>query len=332
MTAKVTLKDVALAAGVSLATASYALNGKSEVGEGTRAHVISVARKLGYQANLAARAMKTGLTGCIGLIIPSIANPLFAKLAQSVTAAAEAHGAAVFLVDTEGSKEAESDAMVHLTRHGADGLIWFPVNDETRIRPETLGKPIVVMDRSVAGFDTIQAEYFEGGRLIGAHLLDMGHTRIGLLNGPSDVLNSRQRAAGVVAAIGDMAEIIWVIDHPYVTEMTVSAMDHLKLQNVTAIVCGNDLIALGAMAELRELGCQPGVDVAIVGFDDLDFCNLVWPRLSSVNLPIAAMGAAAVERLMARIKKPDLATQRVVFDVSLNIRGSSSDRALSTTS
>jgi LacI family transcriptional regulator len=322
VTLKVTLKEVAREAGVSLATASYALNGKSEVGEGTRAHVLEVAHRLGYQANLSARAMKTGRTGAIGLIIPNITNPLFARLAQSVTSAAEDHGAAVLLVDSEGSKEAEFEAIERLGQHGADGLIWFPVNDEGRMRAGAFDKPIVVLDRNLPGFDQVHAEYAEGGRLAGEHLVALGHRRIGLLNGPGDVLNSRQRAEGVRAAVVHSAEIIWSLEHPYVPELGAQALDLLARKEVTAIACGNDLIALGAMAALRDLGLAPGKDVSVIGFDDIELCRLVWPRLSSVRLPIAEMGAAAVERLMSRIKKPDMAHQKVLLGVSLSARES----------
>ena len=119
------------------------------------------------------------------------------------------------------------------------------------------------------------------------------------------------------------AEVIWAIDHPYVPELTAAALELLAHKSVTAIACGNDLIALGAMAALRELGLEPGRDVAVVGFDDIDLCRLIWPRLSSVRLPIAEMGTAAVERLMAKIKKPALAPQKVLLGVSLSVRESS---------
>lgn len=323
MSTKVTLKDVAREAGVSLATASYALNGKKEVGEGTRAHVVEVARKLGYQANLAARAMKTGRSGTIGLVIPNITNPLFAKLAQSVTSAAEDHGQAVLLVDTEGSKDAEVDALNHLVNHGADGLIWFPVNDDMPIRPASLDVPVVVLDRTVPDFDLVQAEYREGGRLIGQHLVEQGHRRIGFIDGPRDVANSRERSDGAKDEVLGHAEIVWDVEHPYVPTLTDAARACLERRDVSAVVCGNDLIALGAMAVMREMGVAPGEDVALVGFDDIDLCRLVWPTLTSVRLPISEMGAAAVERLNARLKKPELLVQRTILPVSLKVRDSS---------
>lgn len=327
MSGKITLKDVAREAGVSLATASYALNGKKEVGEGTRVHVVEVARKLGYKANLAARAMKTGRTSTIGLVIPNITNPLFAKLAQSVTSAAEDHGQAVLLVDTEGSKEAEADGLSHLVNHGADGLIWFPVNDESPVSSTRLTVPVVVLDRTLPEFDLVQAEYREGGRLVGRHLLEQGHKRIGFIDGPQDVANSRERSAGVREVLSGTAEIAWTVEHPYVSTLTDAARACLERRDVTAIVCGNDLIALAAMAAMRDLGISPGEDVALVGFDDIDLCRLVWPTLTSVRLPIAEMGVAAVERLNARIKKPDLLVQRTILPVSLAVRHSSQRRA-----
>jgi LacI family transcriptional regulator len=201
-------------------------------------------------------------------------------------------------------------------------LIWFPVNDEGQMRADAIDKPIVVLDRNLPGFDQVHAEYAEGGRLAGEHLVALGHRRIGLLNGPGDVLNSRQRADGVRAALTNSAEICWSLEHPYVPELTAQALELMARKEVTAIACGNDLIALGAMAALRDLGLAPGKDVSVIGFDDIELCRLVWPRLSSVRLPIAEMGAAAVERLMARIKRPDLAAQKVLLGVSLSVRES----------
>lgn len=321
MSGRVTLKDVAREAGVSLATASYALNGKSEVGEGTRVHVVEVARKLGYQANLAARAMKTGRTGTIGLVIPNITNPLFARLAQSVTSAAEDYGQAVLLVDTEGSKAVEADALNHLVNHGADGLIWFPVNDAVPAFVDAIPVPVIVLDRDVPGFDVVQAEYGEGGRLIGEHLVGLGHRRIGFIDGPGDVANSVARSEAVRRAIAGRGEAVWSCEHPYVASLTDDARDLVARRDVTAIVCGNDLIALGAMSAMRELCLAPGEDVALVGFDDIELCRLVWPTLTTVRLPIAEMGSAAVERLNSRIRKPDQISKRTLLPVSLEIRG-----------
>jgi LacI family transcriptional regulator len=127
---RATLKEVARAAGVSLASASYAVNGTGSLGDATRNHILAVAQRLGYRQNQTARAMRTGKTGAIGLVLPDLTNPFFPTLAQSVIQTARQRAYSVFVTDTEGSPELETESIRLLVEHGVDGIVWFPIGDK----------------------------------------------------------------------------------------------------------------------------------------------------------------------------------------------------------
>src|SRR6187431_1207756 len=126
---RATLKEVAKVANVSLASASYAVNGTGSLGEATREHILQVAQKLGYRQNMSARAVRTGKTGTIGLVLPDLTNPFFPVLAQSVIQTARQHSHSVFVTDTEGSPALEVESVRLLVEHGVDGIVWFPIGD-----------------------------------------------------------------------------------------------------------------------------------------------------------------------------------------------------------
>ncbi|MCZ8172838.1 MAG: LacI family DNA-binding transcriptional regulator, partial [Brevundimonas sp.] len=162
MKKRATLKDVAKAAGVSLASASYAVNKTGSVGEETRNHILKIAESLGYRQNLSARATRTGKTGAIGFVVPDMTNPFFPSLAQSVVQRARLNGYSVFVTDSEGDPDQEIEVVRQLIGRGVDGIVWFPINDENRLAKVGFELPIIVLDRTIAGFECIQADYAEG--------------------------------------------------------------------------------------------------------------------------------------------------------------------------
>ena len=322
--ARVTVHDVASDAGVSIATVSYVLNDSGSISDEVRKKVRKSAARLGYRQNRAARAMKMGRTEIIGLVIPNIENPFFATLAKSVLLECRQQGYQVFLVDTEGSHETELKAMQGLAQQGVDGIVVFPIDDSQLTRRRTPDIPIVVLDRDSPEFDLVQAEYREGGRLLAEHLLELGHTRFGLLDGPQDVTSARQRSEGFIEAVGKRGSIAWRLEHPFALELDSRAAKRLADPAVTAIVCGNDLIAMGAIGELRRRSVDvPGV-VSIAGFDDIPFASIVNPGLTTVRMPIAQMGVEAVGLLARRLRSgsDEKTRSRIVLDVELIVRES----------
>lgn len=319
---RVTVHDVAKEAGVSIATVSYTLNDTGSISEEIRKKVRRAAKKLGYRQNRAARAMKIGRSDIIGLVIPNIENPFFASLAQSVLLECQRKNYQVFLVDTEGSHETEVKAMQGLVQQGVDGIIVFPIDDSDL---GVVDVPVVVLDRDSPDRDLVQAEYAEGGRLLAEHLLGLGHVKYGLLEGPQDVASARERSEGFIDAVGKRGTIVWRQDHPFTLSLSDKAKRRLNKSDVSAIVCGNDLIAMGAIQYLQEKGVAIPESVSVVGFDDIQFSKIISPSLTTVRMPIAQMGAEAVGLLTRRLQSsdPSSSRSRVVLNVELIDRASS---------
>ena len=322
---RVTVHDVAAEAGVSIATVSYVLNDSGSISDEMRKKVRKAAAKLGYHQNRAARAMKIGRSDIIGLVIPNIENPFFATLAQAVLLECRRKNFQVFLVDTEGSHESEVKAMQGLVQQGVDGIIVFPIDDSDLGGSGAVDVPVVVLDRDSPDRDLVQAEYVEGGRLLAEHLLDLGHKRFGLLEGPQAVASARQRSEGFIRTVGKRGSIVWRAEHPFTLSLTESARERLKKPEVTAVVCGNDLIAMGVIQFLQEMGLALPEAVSVVGFDDIQFSKIISPALTTVRMPIAQMGLEAVNLLVRRLRSAEKVSSRsrVVLDVELVVRASS---------
>jgi len=325
---KPTIRDIADKAGVSIATVSYVVNGNGSVSAEIRKKVKQIAEDLGYQQNRAARAMKLGRSEVLGLVIPNLENPFFASLSQAVLLAAESHHYQVFFVGTEGSHETQKTALHRLAQQGVDGVILFPVDESEAIGSYSLGIPLVVLDRELEALDLVQAEYYKGGRLIAEHLLQLGHVRFGLLEGPRNVSNSRDRSLGFVEAIQPHGQLVWRETHPYTLALTHTAKSLLvqvKQMGVTAIVCGNDLIAMGVMQYLQIEKIRVPDDVSVVGFDDISFAHMMTPSLTTIKMPVIGMATAAVDLLAHRINEgwQQLEHQRIILDVKLIVRNSS---------
>jgi LacI family transcriptional regulator len=319
---RATLKEVAKAAGVSLASASYAINGAGSVGEATREHILKVAAQLGYRPNQSAKAMKTGRTGAIGLILPDLTNPFFPNLAQGVIQAARAHGYSVFLTDTEGSPEAEQRSVSLLVDHGVDGVIWFPIADTDTVGKLIEGTPAVVLDRNLPGYDVIQADYADGGRLAAEHLIEAGHVNIGVISGPHAASSARQRAEAALAVVRERANLTWHVHNAFSLDLEPEVTAALEARTATAVIAGADLIAIGAMRHIRAMGLSCPDDVSVIGFDDIPWAQLHTPALTTIDMPVEDMAAAAVETLVRRIANKGEPRRRVVFNVELIERDS----------
>ena len=321
---RVTVREVADDVGVSIATVSYVLNDRGSVSDEVRRKVRRAAAKLGYRQNRAARAMKIGRTDIIGLIIPNIENPFFATLVQSVLQEAQRRDHQVFVVDTEGSHESEIKAMRGLVAQGVDGIIVFPIDDSDLDPIRALDVPVVVLDRENPNLDLIQAEYRNGGRMIAEHLLELGHRRFGLLEGPQVVTSGRERSRGFIDTLNEECVVAWRLEERFAIELSADARAILQRPDVTAIVCGNDQIAMAAVAYLQRCASRVPEDVSVVGFDDIPFASLTSPTLTTVRMPTAAMGVEAVNLLLKRLR-PDVPTEarnRIVLGVELMKRGS----------
>ncbi len=323
---RVTLKQIAEAVGVSLATASYALNNGGSVGKETRDRVIAEALRMGYRPNLSAKAMRTGLTGAIGMVLPDLTNPFFPLLAQCVIHAAREQGYCVFLTDTQGTKEVEALSIHSLIGRGVDGIVWFPIDDMPDNQPNMQGVPTIVLDRNIDGFDSVLADFTAGGRIAAKHLVDAGHQQIGIISGPTNVHSSRLRAESARAYVQTHANLAWQVEAAYSTDLDPAIVQTLLSSDATAVIAGDDMIAIGAIRALQHAGRRVPQDVSVIGFDNIAWGELCIPALTTIDLPVSEIASEAVAMLLRRIKAPDEQRRRTVFDVSLVKRDSVSQQ------
>ena len=323
---RITLKDVAKSAGVSLASASYAINKTGSLSEDTRAHVLKVAEELGYRQNLAARAARTGRTGAIGFVVPDMTNPFFPSLAQSIVQRARQNGYSVFVTDTEGDQAQEEEVIRQLVDRGVDGIVWFPIKDENSIESIAGDLPIIVIDRTVNGFECIQADYAQGGQLAANYLLASGHDRIGVIAGPMDVRSMRERCGAAIEAINRASALAYSVENAFSTELSGDVASAIESRAATAVFCGSDMIAVGVMGHARKLGIAIPDELAVVGFDDIPWAEYCTPALTTIELPVDEMASEAVDALLRKLDGENESNRRVVFGVCLIERESAPPR------
>jgi LacI family transcriptional regulator len=318
-----TIKDLAAKVGVSVATVSNVLNDKPNVGAAVREEVLRAAKQLGYRPHRAAQAMRKGRTRAIGLVLPDLTNPFFPQLAQAVENTARNLGLLVCLIDSQGGPEGESDGLTLLSQHGVDGVIWCSVGPQVPSEIRALDRPVVLIDRPRPGFAAVHSNYLMGGQLLAKYALEQGHTRIGLLSGPSDLESAQQRRNGFVRAFPRRLAIAWEVRVGFDGILTREARDALlRRQRATLIVAGNDLIAINAIHFLAEHHVNVPNDVSVTGFDDISWARIVSPRLTTVAQPLAAIGTRAVELLQERMSGATIPSRPTVFDVALVERDS----------
>ena len=316
---RVTLKDVARAADVSLASASYALNGTGSLGEAVRAHILKVADDLGYRRNLSARAMRTGKTGAIGVVVPDFSSPFFTALVQFVMKRARQAGYCVFVSDTENSETLEQEAFRRMIDRGVDGVVWFPIRDVNTVEAESRRVPTLLIDRSIPGLASIRADYEGGGRRAAEHLLAQGHKCIGIVSGPMDVASMRARIEGAAAALGD--RLVFNVASSFSMELEPSVQAAVVSRQATAIFAGTDLIAMGIIRAAQAAGLRVPDDLAVIGFGDMPWAQMANPPLSTIEMPLEDMAAEAVDALLQRIEGMN-APRDAVFETTLIVRGS----------
>ncbi|MEM9880121.1 MAG: LacI family DNA-binding transcriptional regulator [Pseudomonadota bacterium] len=312
---KTTLKDVAAAAGVSIATVSYVLNKKKPIGVEKTKRVLDSVERLGYRPSKHAIAMRTGRSGDIGLVLPDLTTSYFAALAESVTLAAAQRGSNVYLISTNGLKSNERTAIESLSKGGVDGVIWFPNFDEDTYSGAPMDLPVVVIDRNLAAYDVVHADYRRGGMLAAQFLCSKGHHKIGLIEGPQNISSSFERSAGFTAALSSHADLLWRIEHGFRYDIEHAALKLIAQKDVTAIMCGNDTIAIGVLRVLRQLGIACPQAISVMGFNDTQMSALVYPSLTTVKMPIQEMGFEAVDILTSRIANRAGTRRRCVLDV-----------------
>ena len=317
-----TSRDVAKAAGVTVATVSRALSEKAAVSSATRRHVLAVADRLGYSPDPAARRLTTGRSGNIGLIVPDLSNPFFADVAKGVQRRARDRRRSIFISDTDEQARLEADAVRHLARQ-VDGIIWASprLSDEAlaELRPMV---PVVLLHRSSPGWWSVTAEYREGMRQTLVNLHALGHRTVAYAGGPAASWSGAQRLDGLRTAAADLAITLVELGSVAPTiDGGLAAADVVLASEATALVAYNDAVGLGAMARLAARGVKVPDDLSVVGCDDTMLSRLTLPPMTTVNVPRYEAGDVALSLLEQQMESPSDDPVAQVLPTHLVIRG-----------
>jgi DNA-binding LacI/PurR family transcriptional regulator len=324
----VTLSDIAVRAGVSEATVSRVLNGKAGVSAATRQAVVTAMDALGYERPPRLRERSAGL---IGLIIPELTNPIFPALAQVIEQALTSHGFTPVLCTQSPGGSTEDQLTELLVDRGVTGIVFVSgLHSDTTasmdryVRLTGQGVPFVMVNGYT---DKVSAPFFSTDdraamRLAVSHLRALGHERIGLAVGPPRFVPALRKIEGFTEALPG-----GLVQHSLFTvEGGQAASSVLLDQECTAMVCGNDLMAFGAIRAARGRGMAVPKDVSVVGFDDSPLIVFADPPLTTLRQPVEAMGQAAVNALLEEIAGTPAPHVEYVFQPELVVRGSTAAR------
>lgn len=323
-----TIRDVARLAQVSPTTVSRVLNGRLIVRQETEERVWAAVTALGYQPDGSARALVTGKTAAIGVIVRDICDPFFAPIVQGVTSIAHAHDYSAFLCNLSADPQrAFYLGLVHGKR--VDGVIvatsHIPDEQVDLMRKE--GVPLVLVNRRMEGVPSICTDNERGGYQVTRHLIELGHRRIAYLGAPPYVQSGVGRRLGYERALGerDLApDPAWVVveennaDGGYRAALTILSQS----ERPTAFFAYDDVMAIGALRAVQERGLRVPADVAVAGYDDIPLAAHVFPPLTTVRQAMQTMGTRAMEMLIALMRGEELAEPEVVLQPQLIVRRS----------
>lgn len=293
----VTIKEVATAANVSVASVSRTLAKPERVAPETRERVLKAARELGYTPNRAARSLITGRTGMLGVMVPDIANPFFPAVVKAVSAEAERRGFGVTLMDTDENPDAELGSVTALARQ-VDGIVLCsPRMTDGELKRAAEIAPCIVVNRHTEWAPSVAIDNATGVQQAMTHLRALGHRKIAWLAGPLASRSNRQRIAAVHDASADI-ELVELAPQPPTFDGGVQAADELMLSGATACLTYNDMMAFGLMSRLAAYGVRVPDEMSVVGFDDISLASMVQPGLTTVHMPMKQAGRQAVERLL----------------------------------
>src|SRR5680860_491236 len=329
-----TLRDVAEAAGVHAATASRALNPATRglVNAETARRVIKVAETLGYRPHPMARGLKTAKSGTVGLVIPDLTNPLFPPIVRGIEEVLEPAGYSGLIVNTDNDPGRERAQIELLRSRQVEGLIVATalVDHPLLAQLRREGVRMVMVNRRPDGVDvpSITPDDATGVAMAVRHLADLGHRRIAHLAGPANTSTGVVRARSFRSTVHDLGldedPRLTTVCHHWSEDAGAEALRKMLDAGLdfTAVVAGNDLIALGCYDVFAERGIRCPEEMSVVGFNDMPFLDKLRPPLTTIAIPHQQIGAEAARLLLDSISEPDRASRSVLLPLSLVVRGS----------
>lgn len=310
MARRVTLRDVAKAAGVSVTTASLVLNKRnSRLSEETRRLVFEAAERLKYVPNQSARSLVTKSTMLITLIVPDIENLFFASLARCLEEECQQQGYSLIIANSDDSRETEHALIGQIVARGVDGVFLIPAREsfgcleELMADVESITCPVTLLDRMITGrwCDGVGFDNLHGGSLAAQCLLDAGHTRIGCIAGEGNANRRRQGFVDTLAAAGVSLDPNLDVVGNYRFDSGFAAAYAMAQAGATAVFCCNDLMAAGMLRRLGELGLRVPEDMSVIGYDNI-LARFGMPiEVTTVEQHVESLAAESWRMLYARI-------------------------------
>ncbi len=327
-----TLHDVAREAGVSVSTVSRVLNGQPFVRAEVRDRVLLASRSLDYRPNVAARSMRTGTTGAVGLVVSDISNPLFSAIAKAADFTLSPRGYALMIANSANDPDHEAELIAAFRQRRLDGLIIATANEGAPGLSDRVAsfQASVLLDREVPGArtDAVLSDHGAGLREAIRHLVGLGHRRIALIAGTPDQRGSRVR----IQTYDEELSRLQIARDPALCrsdEMTVedgyrAVGEVLALADPpTAIIAGNNQLFAGLFAAIRDLGVRIPVDLSVVACEETELTVLHNPPLDVVRRDMEELGRSAAELLLERLEAPRRRPRQVVLPTTFEARGSS---------
>lgn len=334
-----TIRDVAALAKVSVATASRVLSGSRPVSDGNRRRVLAAAADLGYRRNRVASALRRQVTDTIGLVIPQITNPFFPALVETLEWQLQSSTRQLLLCDSRHDVEVERSRLHALLDHQVDGILISPCEmkgSSEGVRMAGRQVPLVQIDRRIVGdaADWVGVDDSAGLHLALRHVSDMGARVVAFVSSKPTSSSAQLRLEGFLSAVTSLGV---ETSEPLLGDFTVSwGFDAARMllqerRLPDAVVCGNDLIAIGLLRQFFLSGVLIPDDVLVIGYDDIPAAELATPPLSTVRQPYDAIVHEAIRLLAERSRRPDRPHQRIAVTPALVIRGSTEKAFVSPT-
>jgi len=305
--------DVARLAGVSTATVSRTLSKPETVAQKTRDAVLKAAKESGYRVNLSARSLRSRRTGVVGVLVPNLGNTFFSRILAGIESTLARKGLSVLMVDTMHQTTKPEFILDYLNDSRVDGILSLdgslsPTLLQAGQATAGLLPTVFVCEWHDQGnHPSIRVDNLQGSALAIDHLVALGHTKIGLINGPLDNVLSKARLSGALAAIKKANLKIddsWQFESDFSLQSGVAAADSLLTlrDRPTALFCANDETAIGLISQLHRRGFYVPKDFSVVGFDDIDIARHYLPALTTIWQPRMELGEIGAQMLIERLE------------------------------
>lgn len=311
----VTIKDIAKSAGVSYSTVSRALRGVPGTHAGTRERILRVAEEMGYEPNAIARSLVTNRSYTLAFVLPDLANPFFAEILQAAEREADERGYQLLICETRWKADKERREVRMLSEKRVDGILLYP-SQEWGAEAYMQGRvPVVVFGSAPQteelqdGLRFVEVDNATGTRLAIDHLVECGYERIAYIGGPPHSASHRCRRDNCRTQLQNRGRQLprhWVLEGSYTVESGYEMAGQMLAlpedQRPDAFVCGNDMIALGALERLSEEGISVPEQMGVVGFDDVRYAALPQIQLTTVRIPCREWGKMAMKLLLMEVE------------------------------